>query len=57
MGLGKSKREWTFATSWSEEARLDAPPLHRSSLSAETLDKILFLRENSPMANFDLGWM
>ena len=31
--------------------------LLRSSLSAEKLDQILFLRENSLMANFDLGWM
>ena len=30
---------------------------HRSSLSAEKLDQILFLRENSLMANFDLGWI
>ena len=30
---------------------------HRSSLSSEKLDQILFLRENSLMANFDLGWL
>ena len=30
---------------------------HRSSLSAEKLDQILFLRENALMANFDLGWL
>ena len=30
---------------------------HRSSLSAEKLDQILFLRENNLMANFDLGWI
>ena len=30
---------------------------HRSSLSAEKLDQILFLRENVLMANFDLGWI
>ena len=30
---------------------------HRSSLSADKLDQILFLRENSLMANFDSGWM
>ena len=29
---------------------------HRSSLSGEKLDQILFLRENALMANFDLGW-
>ena len=36
---------------------LDATPLHRSRLSAEKHDQILFLRENSLMAKFDLGWM
>ena len=30
---------------------------HRSSLSGEKLDQILFLRENALMANFDLGWL
>ena len=30
---------------------------HRSSLSAEKLDQILFLRENALVANFDLGWL
>jgi len=29
---------------------------HRSSLSGEKLDQILFLRENALMPNFDLGW-
>ena len=29
---------------------------HRSSLSGEKLDQILFLRENTLMVNFDLGW-
>ena len=29
---------------------------HRSALSGEKLDQILFLRENSLMANFKLGW-
>ena len=29
---------------------------HRSSLSGEKLDQMLFLRENALMANFDLGW-
>ena len=30
---------------------------HRSTLSGEKLDQILFLRENALMANFDLGWL
>ena len=30
---------------------------HRSSLSGEKLDQILFLRENALMANFDLSWL
>ena len=30
---------------------------HRSSISGEKLDQILFLRENALMANFDLGWL
>ena len=30
---------------------------HRSSLSPEKIDQILFLRENALMANFDLGWV
>ena len=30
---------------------------HRSSLSGEKLDQILFLRENALMANFNLGWL
>ena len=30
---------------------------HRSSLSAEKLDQILFLRDFALMANFDLGWL
>ena len=30
---------------------------HRSTLSGEKLDQILFLRENALMANFNLGWL
>ena len=30
---------------------------HRSTLSGEKLDQILFVRENALMANFDLGWL
>ena len=30
---------------------------HRSTLSGEKLDQILFLRENALMANFDLSWL
>ena len=30
---------------------------HRSSLSCDKIDQILFLRENVLMANFSLGWL
>ena len=51
-GFGKSLRNVERLFSYGGLVATD----HRSSLSGEKLDQILFLRENALMANFDLGW-